>query len=201
MKTSGLVKISRNIIVYLVIRQINRGASLGFNVRTLSDLVDTKFQQTKIDICLPIAKAVKKVKQDFNNFNIFIDFNYPENKYYVIADEFLTTAVINILRNSIIHNKNNKKDIKIAISQEKNVDNSDEFVKIEFLDNGIGIPDDIKNELIQKPNDLFKYSRRGLGLPLILEIISRYNGMVRIEDRMSNDYSQGTNFLILLPKA
>lgn len=201
LKTDCEMTETRNIIVDLVIRQINRGASLGFNVRTLSDLVDTKFQQTKIDICLPVAKAIKKVKQDFNNFNVFIDFNYPENKYYVIADEFLITAVINILRNSIIHNKNSKRDIKIVISQEENVDNSDEFVKIEFLDNGIGIPDDIKNELIQKPNDLFKYSRRGLGLPLILEIISRYNGMVRIEDRMSNDYSQGTNFLILLPKA
>lgn len=201
LKTDCEMTETRNIIVDLVIRQINRGASLGFNVRTLSDLVDTKFQQTKIDICLPIAKAIKKVKQDFNNFNVFIDFNYPENKYYVIADEFLITAVINILRNSIIHNKNSKRDIKIVISQDENVDNSDEFVKIEFLDNGIGIPDDIKNELIQKPNDLFKYSRRGLGLPLILEIISRYNGMVRIEDRMSNDYSQGTNFLFLLPKA
>lgn len=192
---------TRNTIVDLVIRQINRGAGLGFNVRTLSDLVDTKFQQTKIDICLPITKAVKKIKQDFNNFNVFIDFNYPEDKYYVIADEFLITAVVNILRNSITHNKNSKRDIKIAISQEENVDNSDEFVKIEFSDNGIGIPDEIKNELIQKPTDLFQYSRRGLGLPLILEIISRYNGMVRIEDRVKNDYSQGTNFLILLPKA
>jgi len=192
---------TRNTIVDLVIRQINRGAGLGFNVRTLSDLVDTKFQQTKIDICLPITKAVKKIKQDFNNFNVFIDFNYPEDKYYVIADEFLITAVVNILRNSITHNKNSKRDIKIAISQEENVDNSDEFVKIEFSDNGVGIPDEIKNELIKKPSDLFQYSRRGLGLPLILEIISRYNGMVRIEDRVKNDYSQGTNFLILLPKA
>lgn len=192
---------TRNTIVDLVIRQINRGAGLGFNVRTLSDLVDTKFQQTKIDICLPITKAVKKIKQDFNDFNVFIDFNYPEDKYYVIADEFLSTAVVNILRNSITHNKNSKRDIKIAISQEENVDKSDEFVKIEFSDNGIGIPDEIKNELIQKPSDLFQYSRKGLGLPLILEIISRYNGMVRIEDRVKNDYSQGTNFLILLPKA
>jgi len=192
---------TRDIIFDLVIRQINRGASLGFNVRTLSDLVDTKFQTTKIDLCLPIAKAVKKVKQDFNNINVFIDFNYPEDKYYIIADEFLTTAVINILRNSIIHNKNSKRDIKITISQENDVDTSDEFVKIEFSDNGVGITDEIKIELIQKTSDLFEYSRKGLGLPLILEIISRYNGMVRIEDRVKNDYSQGTNFLILLPKA
>ena len=39
----------------------------------------------------------------------------------------------------------------------------------------------------------------GFGLNLVKSIIDSYKGHIWIEDRIPSDYTQGTNFVILLP--
>ncbi len=109
----------------------------------------------------------------------------------------------NILFNSIIHNTNSNIDVQILISEikEKNIN----FVKFEFLDNGIGIQASMKQEIFLR--DSINYKREkvtsgiGLGLLLIKRILDKYKGKIKVEDRVPGDYSMGCKFIILIPEA
>ena len=41
----------------------------------------------------------------------------------------------------------------------------------------------------------------GFGLTLVKKIIDNYNGEIWVEDKVSGDYSQGSNFIVLIPEA
>jgi signal transduction histidine kinase len=41
----------------------------------------------------------------------------------------------------------------------------------------------------------------GLGLSLVKKILESYNGDIKVEDRVSGDYKQGSNFIIRLQEA
>ena len=44
-------------------------------------------------------------------------------------------------------------------------------------------------------------SGMGLGLSLVEKIVSKYNGKIWVEDKISGDYSKGSNFIITIPEA
>ena len=41
----------------------------------------------------------------------------------------------------------------------------------------------------------------GVGLSLVKKIIKKYNGKIWVEDKVKGDYTQGSNFIILIPEA
>jgi signal transduction histidine kinase len=41
----------------------------------------------------------------------------------------------------------------------------------------------------------------GIGLTLVKKIIGSYGGEIWIEDRIKGDYTQGSNFIVLIPEA
>ena len=75
------------------------------------------------------------------------------------------------------------------------------YVKIEFIDNGIGIPDIMKNVIFQRDVKKEKAGGIGLGLLLIKRIMESYDGTVKVEDKTTVDYSKGSNFIVLIPEA
>ena len=40
----------------------------------------------------------------------------------------------------------------------------------------------------------------GIGLTLVKTIMDSYNGKIWIEDRVKGDYTQGSNFILLIPE-
>ncbi|MFX1346972.1 MAG: ATP-binding protein, partial [Promethearchaeota archaeon] len=40
----------------------------------------------------------------------------------------------------------------------------------------------------------------GIGLSLVKKIIESYNGKIWVENRIKNNYEQGSNFVILIPE-
>jgi signal transduction histidine kinase len=97
------------------------------------------------------------------------------------------------------HNKN--QNIEIIININKELIENKNFLKIEFIDNGVGFPDAIKeiiskNELIQEK----KTDGIGLGLLLIKRIVESYRGLMKIEDKVPGNRSQGSKFIIYFPE-
>ena len=79
-------------------------------------------------------------------------------------------------------------------------ENNKKLLKIEFIDNGRGIPDS-KKELIFKRGSLKDRSviGIGLGLSLVKSIIDKYNAKVWVEDKVVGDYTQGSKFVLVFP--
>ena len=76
------------------------------------------------------------------------------------------------------------------------------YIKMEFMDNGIGIPDARKQVIFQKG---FKKTSDvmglGIGLSLVKKIIDSYKGEIWVEDKVKEDYTKGSNFVLLIPEA
>jgi len=41
----------------------------------------------------------------------------------------------------------------------------------------------------------------GIGLSLVKKIIRGYNGKIWIDDKVKNDYTKGSNFILMIPEA
>jgi len=105
----------------------------------------------------------------------------------------------NILVNSVKYNNNPNIEIIIKISRTQI--NNKNFIKIEFIDNGIGIPDNIKDKVFQRAFIKDKtVSGMGLGLSLVNKIIEKYNGQIWVEDKIKGDFVKGSNFIIIIPE-
>ena len=101
--------------------------------------------------------------------------------------------------NAVKYNTNQLIKILIKISEVQ--EDGVSFLKLEFLDNGIGIEQYRKEKIFEVGNREYKGGRgMGLGLSLVKKIVDSYNGKILVEDREPGDYSKGSNFIVLIPK-
>jgi len=122
--------------------------------------------------------------------NIDIQKDY-KGKITVVVDSLqISQAIKNIALNSIQAIGGKKGRIRIHSEKENN------FAKIIFEDNGIGIK---KDELIKIFEPLYSTKARGIGLGLsvIKDIIEKHDGKVSVE----SEFNEGTKVIISLPLA
>jgi len=62
---------------------------------------------------------------------------------------------------------------------------------------------DEKKEIIFKKGYMKEKGTKGMGfgLTLVKKLIKSYNGKIWVEDIVEGDYTQGSNFVILIPEA
>ncbi|KKL66411.1 hypothetical protein LCGC14_2145240 [marine sediment metagenome] len=118
---------------------------------------------------------------------------------YIKANELLLDLFENILTNAAKYNENLNVYILIAFSNFRS--KNEEFIKMEFKDNGIGIPDNRKELVFQRKSKRNKRIKgMGMGLSLVKEIVDRFNGQIWVEDNVKGDYKKGSNFVVLILK-
>ncbi len=184
----------------LIEEQVNRGKKLVRNIRSLSELEESEMPLEPINLFENLNSAIHFVTINFPQRDIDIEINSESEDIYVIANYLLLDIFENILINSIDYNKNDIVQIEIIVSQLRELNRN--FIKLEFRDNGIGIDDERKTEILQEGHKRSKNSKGlGIGLSLAAKLIDLYMGRMWIEDRIVGDPSQGSNFVILIPKA
>lgn len=105
----------------------------------------------------------------------------------------LNQVFMNILNNGIQAIPEEKKDAEITIYTEEEADQ----VVVRLKDNGVGIPEDIKNRIWEpffttKPVGV----GTGLGMSITFGIIEKHNGKIDL----ISEVGKGTEFVITLPK-
>ncbi|MFX1573818.1 MAG: PAS domain S-box protein [Promethearchaeota archaeon] len=183
----------------IIKKQVERGSKLVSNVRTLSDLEEKEISTENTIVYDLLKKSIEYVKKAYTNREVNILVDSIDKKIIVKANELLQDVFENILINGIKYNEHSKVDILVKISHQKF--NEIKYLKIEFIDNGIGIHNDRKEIIFKPGNRELKGSKgMGLGLSLVSKILSIFNGKVWVEDRIKGDYTKGSNFVLLLPK-
>lgn len=184
----------RNINI-IIREEILRGKNLISNISKLSKLDKLSFENRKMDLMKIIYKTVSKVKETYGNKEIDIKIESTVKNTFIYANELLFDAFYNLITNSIRHNKKQNPWIRIKIFQE----NENKF-RLEFIDNGIGIRDSRKKQVFRRADlndNLPKAS--GLGLSLVKRVVDHLNGRIWVEDRVPEDYTKGTKFIMVLP--
>lgn len=186
-------------LITIVKEQIDRGASLITNVRKLSSIEDEGIDEKVIDLTDILPITIKHIKNRFVERQIEINFNLILGTSKVRAGELLVDAFENILINAIMHNNSDVIQLEVILSEVEESDKN--FFKIEFLDNGIGILDDVKEVIFNRAYKKEKAtSGMGIGLSLVKKIITSYGGKIWIENRVKGDYTKGSNFIVMLKK-
>jgi len=178
--------------------QIDRGTKLIENVRKLSKLEESNISLKKIMVYEVLDEAINFAKKSIREKKLDIKIKKLKEDIYVEANDFLLDVFENILHNSIKYNKNPEVKIQIIFSIEQKFKTN--YLKIEFLDNGIGILEVSKELIFEKgyKKDT-KVRGMGIGLSLVKKIVESFKGEIWVQDRVKDDYTQGSNFVILLP--
>jgi len=184
----------------MIQEQIMRGSKLVDNVRKLFELEEIKNPIQKLEALGFLTQAIDYVKKAYMDKNIDIQIDISDERCFILGNELLVDIFENILINAIKYNVNPVVEIFIRISKECRDGN--EFIKLEFIDNGMGIANKRKKIIFEEDNREYKGSKgMGLGLSLVKKIMDSYFGYIWVENREQEDYSKGSNFVILIPKA
>jgi len=180
--------------------QVNRGAELGLNVKKLSDLEVGLIKNEPIELYNVLEQVINHINTKFPEEKIKIDIDGEREKIFVTASDLLEDVFRIILNNAVRYNDNPIKEIIIKISREAKDFGSS--IKIEFIDNGVGIPDAMKKSIFQPVYKKTKdFKRIGLGLLLVNEVIESFSGKVWVEDKVTGDHTKGSNVVVLIPEA
>jgi len=179
-------------------RHVDRGAKLVLDIQKLSRLDEIKIIFEPIDVNNTLRDSITFIKNTYPNKKI--DIKIPNQNHQVLANEFLLDVFENIISNAVKYNLNPMAEINVKSCIIK--DNGTEYLKLEFIDNGMGVPDIKKKAILEKG---FEKDRRfhglGIGLSLVKKTIESYNGRIWVENRVPEDYSKGSIFLVLIPLA
>jgi PAS domain S-box-containing protein len=187
-------------IAGIIRKQVERGSKLVSNVRTLSRIDEEQIPTKTLEISRILENSIDFVEKAYEERNVKITIEGLKGKYNANANELIQDVFENILINSTKYNENSNVEITVRISKIK-IDKQTNF-KIEFIDNGIGVPDDRKKAIFLSGNREFKGSKgMGLGLSLVSKIVQIFNGKIWVEDKVKGDYTQGSNLILLLPEA
>ena len=145
-------------------------------------------QSAKIMEC--INKAKKQVKTLAKNKNIEIKI-MEEDCILEYDKKWTLEAICNILENAI---KYTKKHGRIMISLEK----LEMFLKIDIIDNGVGIEEENINNIFKRffrERKVSNIEGVGIGLYLSKKIIEAQNGYIKVKSKVD----EGSTFSIFLP--
>ena len=185
---------------------------MGFQINSLEKLIlslinISRLEGGMIEINLSegnlfdsILDAVNGVWSKADEKNISIEFDNPEDEQLpkLMRDKkWLTEAFINILDNAVKYSKENT-EIHI------NVLSLNTMIRIEFKDQGIGIPDNEKHKIFQRfyrgnKEEVYRETGSGVGLYLARYIISKHRGTIMVKDNFIDGKKLGSIFVVQLP--
>jgi two-component system nitrogen regulation sensor histidine kinase NtrY len=121
--------------------------------------------------------------------NVRFEFAPRDLPVFSIDRDQMKRVMINLIKNSLSA-IDGEGEIKIQTGYDPNL----QVVRLEFSDNGCGIPDEDKGRLFE-PYFSTRRSGTGLGLTIVNAIIADHNGYIRVRDNQP----RGTTFQIELP--
>jgi len=175
-----------------IVDQVNRMAEIIQHMRIFTrQTIGESFEKTNINTI--IAGAFNFIEQQMINNNIKVVKNLQEHLIVSVNPIRIEQVLLNLLSNARYALINSNKDEKILNIE---VTEHDNYVAIHIMDNGIGIPDNVKEKLFT-PFFTTKDPGQGTGLGLSIsrKIIEEHKGSLEFESK----YGEYTLFKIMLP--
>ncbi len=167
------------------------------NVKKLAYLNENSIELENIDPFDILSSAIQSVQSSNSDRRIEVSHSISASEICIRANNLLMDIFMNILTNAIKYNRNEK----VKINIEHSLTEDKKFWRFEFKDNGSGISDPMKKRIFKRfqRGETNEYGT-GLGLAIVNGIIRTYDGKVWVEDRVKGNYTQGSNFILLIPR-
>lgn len=169
-----------------LISQINNLSSIATEFSNFAKMPRAKEEQVDV-----IAKLTDAISLFENTEEVEFTNNFKGKEFYIYADkEQFLIIVSNLIKNGIQAIPKERKgliDIQVEMLEK--------YIKVVISDNGIGIPDDLKDKLFI-PNFTTKTSGMGLGLAIVKNMVENYGGEIGYKTIIN----KGTSFFVTFPK-
>ena len=179
------------------------------NVRRSAQLLELdRAELVPISLSRSLRQAAADSRNAFLGKKVDIRLNLAGPDVWVVADTFVDEVLYNVLTNSIKYDEHEEiiidVDVKAAEFQGKN------YAEIRVADHGVGIPDEMKDKVFSREyRNLMKQDHTphskpkgaGMGLSIVKSLLDRYGGRIWVENRVPNDHTRGSVFVILVPAA
>ncbi|MFW9769372.1 MAG: PAS domain S-box protein [Candidatus Thorarchaeota archaeon] len=175
---------------------VRRSGRMIANLRELLRLTNDPPTREKVDFNKYLKSAIENVQRDFHWKTLKVNSNVKDDMFEVAGHDYLAHVCFNILHNALTYDESETVEVDIKAEIVEQV----KMVRIEFADRGPGVPDNAKEFIFRRtgsPED--QIVGRGLGLTLVDQILKNIGGMIRVEDRVKGNHTQGANFIVLLP--
>jgi len=184
-------------ILNILEQQVSKGTVLINNTHIISNLEKEHPEMKSVNVCKILNNCIEEIKAIYNKRKIYITKLYKDQIINVKGNNLLKNVFNNILINAIQHNDNS-----IIIKVKCFIPDGEDICRLEFIDNGRGIPKHKKEKIFEENFKLQKNGKGlGIGLYLVNRIINLYNGKIWVEDRIEGNPSMGSKFIIELPLA
>lgn len=153
-----------------------------------------------MDMVPLINEAISNLNGHILFSNVDISLVTEAGEAWVLADMFLKDVFYNVLSNSCKYGEH--MPVRVSITSYASGDG--DHWRVEVEDQGKGIPDDRKEKLFLRFDQIdgdTAAEGHGLGLSVVMAFTTHYGGKVWAENRVAGDWSQGTRFVLLLPKS
>ena len=128
---------------------------------------------------------------------VFTSSSTPLKGSYVMANDLLKDVFTNLLDNAVNHTT---KPVTIGVGLSRVEEGDQTYYKIYVEDSGPGIPDGQKDTIFERMRRGNTQARgTGLGLYLVTTLIDSYHGKVWVENRIADDHSKGSRFVVMIP--
>lgn len=173
----------------LAIAQLQYATDLIKNVKRLQMVLEMGNATRSYSLGRAIAEAAETASRTFPQKNLVLNKSGDLDSLYVIADNMLVDLFFNLFHNSLKHDPSGEVRIDIEAIPSSDVD----YIKIHVKDYGPGVPDEEKSRILQRRMGA---KGTGIGLTIINYLLDKYEGTIRVTDRVKGDRSQGTNFIV-----
>lgn len=174
---------------------ISRATRMVSNLRSIWDIRANPPPKKSVNPYQYLESAITAVKDDFPDKQIEVNYEFQHAQSTVAAHRYLGNVMFTVLHNSVMFSGEDTVTIDIRISNE-----TPGFLRMEFMDRGQGIPNELKTEIFKRTGDRDGQTvGRGFGLTLADIIMDELGGRIWVEDRVSGDPSQGANFILEIP--
>ncbi len=150
------------------------------------------------DLVPVINEALLDISANAVYEDIEVTFQPSVESALVQGNSFLKGLFYNLLSNACKYGKG----LPVTIGLEA-CDKRGSWWRVTIEDRGRGIQDEMKDRLFRRFDQLdtsHAAEGHGLGLSVVAELVRRFGGRVRVEDRIQGDHSQGSRFIVLLPR-
>ncbi|MDY6776044.1 MAG: PAS domain S-box protein [Halobacteria archaeon] len=154
-------------------------------------MLQSEADRCPVNLRLTLENEVDDAQSNHENALITVDGSVPDVD--VLANDMLESVFRNILNNAVQHNDKEVAEVTVSAT----VEGEDAVVRV--ADNGLGIPDERKEEIFGKGEKGLESEGTGIGLYLVHTLVDEYGGDVWVEDR--HDGTEGSVFRVRLRTA
>ena len=165
------------------------------NVRKIQRINEEMLEPEANDINKLILDCIKEAHRPSGK-KVVINYNSRE-KLLIRGSPLMKEVFCNLINDSI---KYSGKEVVIDIIVTEETRISKKFYDIAVIDNGYGIPDEVKGKIFQRfQRGTTRAHGKGLGLYIVKQLIEKSGGSVKVENRVPGDYTKGTKMIVSLP--